>query len=113
MNELGAWAAAVTRLGKRELGLVATLFCVAALLLAFGLLAGEVMEGDTMAFDTRVARFFRPRAAGIRANSTDRGQVARTAPWTKSPRRRTRAGPRRVAMRCRPQVHDAVASAPG
>lgn len=63
MNELSAWATAVTRLGKRELGLVATLFCVAALLLAFGLLAGEVMEGDTMAFDTRVARFFRPLGA--------------------------------------------------
>jgi hypothetical protein len=34
-------------LGKREIGLVATLFCVAALVLGFGLIADEVMEGDT------------------------------------------------------------------
>lgn len=46
-----------------ELGLVVALFCVAGLLLAFGLLADEVMEGDTMTFDTRVARFFRPHGA--------------------------------------------------
>lgn len=53
----------VARLGRREIGLVATLFCVAALILGFGLLAGEVMEGDTMGFDNRVARFFRPLGA--------------------------------------------------
>ncbi|MGW5837855.1 phosphatase PAP2 family protein [Methylorubrum extorquens] len=53
----------VTRLGKREVGLLATLFCVAALLFAFALLAGEVMEGDTMTFDNAVAHFFRPLGA--------------------------------------------------
>ena len=56
-------ASLVARLGKREIGLLATLFCVAALILGFGLLADEVMEGETMAFDTRVARFFRPLGA--------------------------------------------------
>ncbi|GEP08881.1 phosphatase PAP2 family protein [Methylobacterium gnaphalii] len=53
----------MARIGKREIGLPVTLFCVAALVLGFGLLAGEVMEGDTMGFDTRVARFFRPHGA--------------------------------------------------
>jgi undecaprenyl-diphosphatase len=48
------------RLGKREMVLPVTLFCVAALVLAFALLAGEVMGGDTMGFDARVAHFFRP-----------------------------------------------------
>lgn len=47
----------------KELGLLAALFCVAALALGFGLLADEVMEGDTMAFGTRVARFLRPVGA--------------------------------------------------
>ncbi|MGH1591368.1 phosphatase PAP2 family protein [Methylobacterium phyllosphaerae] len=50
-------------LGKREIGLVATLFCVATLILGFGLLANEVMAGDTMGFDTLVARLFRPPGA--------------------------------------------------
>lgn len=59
-----ARAGILARLGKREMGLPVTLFCVAALILGFGLLADEVMEGDTMGFDTRVARFFRPLGAG-------------------------------------------------
>lgn len=50
-------------LAWKEMGLVAALFCVAALVLGFGLLADEVTEGGTMAFDTRVARFFRPLEA--------------------------------------------------
>jgi undecaprenyl-diphosphatase len=58
-----ARAGVVARLGKREIGLVATLFCVAALLLGFGLLADEVTEGDTKGFDTWVARLFRPQGA--------------------------------------------------
>ncbi|GEP07016.1 phosphatase PAP2 family protein [Methylobacterium oxalidis] len=58
-----AQASVIARLGRREISLLATLFCVAALLLAFGLLADEVMEGDTMAFDNAVARFFRPLGA--------------------------------------------------
>lgn len=56
-------AGVVARLGKREIGLLATLFCIAALVLGFSLLADEVMEGDTVGFDTRVARFFRPLGA--------------------------------------------------
>ena len=62
MNEPTSPAPAgiVARLGKREIGLLAALFCVAALILGFGLLAEEVMEGDTTAFDTRIAHFFRP-----------------------------------------------------
>lgn len=53
----------VARLGKREIGLIAALFCVAALILGFGLLAEEVIEGDTTAFDTRIAHVFRPVGA--------------------------------------------------
>jgi undecaprenyl-diphosphatase len=56
-------AGLVARLGGREIGLVATLFCVAALLLGFGLLADEVREGDTKGFDTWVARLFRAQGA--------------------------------------------------
>ena len=56
-------AGIVARLGKREIGLIAALFCVAALILGFGLLAEEVMEGDTTAFDTRIAHVFRPVGA--------------------------------------------------
>lgn len=52
-----------TRLGRREIGLLLALFCVAALVLGFGLLADEVMEGDTMAFDNAVAHLFRPLGA--------------------------------------------------
>jgi undecaprenyl-diphosphatase len=65
MNQVAppAQAADVARLGRREIGLVASLFCVAALILGFGMLAEEVMEGDTSAFDTRIARFFRPVGA--------------------------------------------------
>lgn len=48
------------RRSTHELGLIVALFCVAALTLGFGLLAEEVMEGDTTAFDTHIARFFRP-----------------------------------------------------
>lgn len=50
----------MARLGKREVGLPVTLFCVAALILGFALVADKVMEGGTMGFDTRVAHFFRP-----------------------------------------------------
>jgi undecaprenyl-diphosphatase len=56
-------AGIVARLGRREIGLLAALFCVAALILGFGLLAEEVMEGDTTAFDTRIANFFHPVGA--------------------------------------------------
>ena len=58
-----ARAGIMARLGKREIGLPVTLFCVAALILGFGLLADKVMEGGTMGFDTRVAHFFRPPGA--------------------------------------------------
>jgi undecaprenyl-diphosphatase len=49
--------------GKREIALPVTLFCVATAILGFALLADVVMEGGTMGFDTRVARFFRPLGA--------------------------------------------------
>ena len=52
-----------TRSRTREIGLLVGLFCVATLLLGFGLLADEVMEGGTMAFDNAVAHFFRPLGA--------------------------------------------------
>jgi undecaprenyl-diphosphatase len=43
-----SWAA---QLGRREIGLIAALFVIAALVLGFGLLAEEVIEGDTAQFD--------------------------------------------------------------
>src|ERR1700712_5992492 len=63
MDQVSTRAGAATSLGKREIGLVATLFCVAALFLAFSLLADVVMQGETMSFDTRVAHVFRPPGA--------------------------------------------------
>lgn len=44
----------LVRLGIRDFGRIAPLFLVAALMLGFGLLAEEVMEGDTTAFDLAV-----------------------------------------------------------
>ena len=46
-------------LGNLERGVLATIVLVAALLLAFGLLASEVLEGDTRAFDERILLLFR------------------------------------------------------
>jgi len=46
-------------LGNLERGVLATIVLVASLLLAFGLLAGEVLEGDTRAFDERILLLFR------------------------------------------------------
>lgn len=63
MKQSGAPAGASKRPGKGEIGLVATLFCVATLVLGFGLLADEVREGDTKGFDTWVAQVFRPAGA--------------------------------------------------
>jgi len=47
------------RLGRREIGLIAGLFVVAALILGFGLLAEEVIEGGTAAFDRAILLAFR------------------------------------------------------
>lgn len=44
----------VAGLARREIGLIAALFLVAALALGFGLLAEEVLEGDTSRFDQAV-----------------------------------------------------------
>ncbi|MGD9617024.1 MAG: phosphatase PAP2 family protein [Alphaproteobacteria bacterium] len=49
----------LARLGRREIGLIAGLFVVAALILGFGLLADEVVEGDTAAFDEAILLAFR------------------------------------------------------
>ena len=49
----------LARLGRREIGLIAGLFVVAALILGFGLLAEEVIEGGTAAFDRTVLLAFR------------------------------------------------------
>jgi undecaprenyl-diphosphatase len=49
------------RLVRREIGLIAGLFVVAALVLGFGLLASEVMEGDTAGFDRAILLAFRAR----------------------------------------------------
>jgi len=49
----------VAWLGRREVGLIAALFVAAALVLGFGLLADEVVEGDTADFDHAVASAFR------------------------------------------------------
>lgn len=55
-----ALPATAARLNRSEVGLLIALFCIAALTLGFGLLAVEVLEGDTQAFDTYVAQTFRP-----------------------------------------------------
>jgi undecaprenyl-diphosphatase len=47
------------RIGRREIGLIAGLFVVAALVLGFGVLAEEVLEGDTAAFDEAILLAFR------------------------------------------------------
>lgn len=47
---------------KGEILALAAMLCIVALIWLFGLLAEEVMEGDTTRFDARVASFF--RAAG-------------------------------------------------
>ena len=52
MKPMRAWATAAERPGKGEIGLVATLFCVATLVLGFSMLADEVSEGETKQFDT-------------------------------------------------------------
>ncbi len=49
----------LARLGRREIGLIGGLFVVAALVLGFALLAEEVTEGDTAAFDRSILLAFR------------------------------------------------------
>lgn len=44
----------LTRLGRDKIGLILAVFVVAALALGFGLLAEEVMEGDTSGFDRAI-----------------------------------------------------------
>lgn len=56
MNQVSARAEAASHPKKWEIGLVATLFCVATFVLGFGRLADEVKEGDTKGFDTWVAQ---------------------------------------------------------
>lgn len=47
------------RLGRHKAGLIAALLFAAALIVGFGLLAEEVLEGDTSGFDQAVIRMFR------------------------------------------------------
>ncbi|MBC8037109.1 MAG: phosphatase PAP2 family protein [Rhizobiales bacterium] len=49
----------LARLGRHEIGLIAALFVAAALILGFGLLAEDVLEGDTSGFDRAVIMAFR------------------------------------------------------
>src|SRR5215204_1247099 len=51
-----AW---VVQLARREVGLLVALFVAALLIVTFGNLAEEVVEGDTIAFDRAVVLFFR------------------------------------------------------
>ena len=44
----------LARLGRRDFGVVGALFLVVVLVIGFGLLAEEVMEGDTARFDLAV-----------------------------------------------------------
>ena len=48
-----------TSVARQEIGLLLGFLGVAGLFLAFGLLAAEVMEGDTTAFDIAILVFFR------------------------------------------------------
>ena len=50
---------AVARLGKHEVGAIAALFAGAALILLFGMVADEVVEGDTDRLDRAVLMAFR------------------------------------------------------
>ena len=52
----------LARLGSREIWLIAALCVASGLILGFGMLAEEVLEGDTARFDARVMAAF--RAAG-------------------------------------------------
>lgn len=47
------------RLGAHEIGALIALFISAALILGFGVLAEEVVEGDTQHFDNAVLMLFR------------------------------------------------------
>lgn len=49
----------IGRLGSDSTALLVAMFCVSALILGFGLLAEEVVEGDTAAFDRAVISLFR------------------------------------------------------
>jgi undecaprenyl-diphosphatase len=48
----------LARLGRREIGLIAVLCIASGLVLGFGLLAEEVLEGDTEQFDRRILALF-------------------------------------------------------
>jgi undecaprenyl-diphosphatase len=50
---------AFAKIGRREVGLIAALWAVAALVLGFGLLAEEMLEGDMAGFDRAVMMAFR------------------------------------------------------
>ena len=52
----------VAEMWRMETWLLASLLAIAALVLAFGWLAGEVMEGDTEAFDRKLLGLFRSAA---------------------------------------------------
>lgn len=52
----------VAALWRAETWLLASLLVIGALLLVFGWLAGEVMEGDTAAFDRKLSLLFRDSA---------------------------------------------------
>src|SRR3954468_3764603 len=52
----------VADMWRTETWLLAALLAIGALVLAFGWLAGEVMEGDTDAFDRRLLDLFRSAA---------------------------------------------------
>ncbi|WP_298272673.1 phosphatase PAP2 family protein [uncultured Bradyrhizobium sp.] len=56
-HPLRRWLSA--SVARQEFGLLLVFLGVAALFLAFGLLAAEVMEGDTAAFDKAILVFFR------------------------------------------------------
>ncbi len=49
----------VARLGAHEIGALVAVFIGAALILGFGVLAAEVVEGDTQQFDEAVLMVFR------------------------------------------------------
>jgi undecaprenyl-diphosphatase len=59
LSPASRFLAVFARLGRREIGLIAGLFVVAALILGFALLAEEVIEGGTAAFDRAVLLAFR------------------------------------------------------
>lgn len=62
MGVLARFLRWITPAERAELGVLASIFAAAAALLCFGLLTGEMLEGETKTFDARILLAFRDPA---------------------------------------------------